>query len=202
MNFRPSHIPFDRLIDWVEARLTTEERNQLQSHLTDCAHCRQELAQVERLFGLMQHDTSVDPPPAVINRALRIFQPRLSPTTSPPLLKRIVAALQFDSLQRSPALGLRSGTAPRQLLFTAGDYDLDLRLTPTDKAELWVVAGQVLGDDTITGNVALQGATANYQAPLVAPGEFLLPTVAAGEYTLVVHLPNQEIAIESFTVGG
>lgn len=201
MNFRPSHIPFDRLVDWVEARLSVEERNQLQQHLTTCAHCQQELTQVERLFGLMQSDTSVDPPPAVVNRALRIFRPRLTPATAPPLLQRIVAALQFDSLQLSPAVGLRSGAAaPRQLLFSAGDYDLDLRLTPTEQTAHWTVAGQVLGSDVITGTVALQGPT-SYQTPLVAPGEFLLPAVAVGEYLLVVHLPDQEIAVESFKVG-
>ena len=200
MNFRPSHIPFDRLVDWVEARLTAEERNQLQRHLTDCAHCRQELTQVERLFGLMQSDTSVDPPPAVINRAVRLFRPRQAPVT-PPLLQRIVAALQFDSLQLAPATGLRSGAAaPRQLLFSAGDYDLDLRLAPTEQVERWAVAGQVLGSGSITGNVTLHGPT-RYQASLVAPGEFLLPAVAAGDYTLVVQLPDQEIAVESFKVG-
>jgi len=201
VNFRPSHIPFDRLVDWVEARLSVEERNQLQRHLTDCAHCRQELMQVERLFGLMQSDTSVDPPPAVVNRALRIFRSRQAPTTQP-LLQRIVAALQFDSLQLAPAAGLRSGAAAsRQLLFSAGDYDLDLRLTPTEQTERWAVAGQVLGSDLITGTVALQGVTATYETPLAAPGEFLLPTVAAGDYTLIVRLPDQEIAVEAFTVG-
>jgi anti-sigma factor RsiW len=201
VNFRPSHIPFDRLVDWVEARLSAEERDQLQRHLTSCAHCRQELTQIERLFGLLQSDTTVDPPPAVINRAVRIFRPRQAEVT-PPLLQRIVAALQFDSLQLAPSMGLRSGAAtPRQMLFSAGDYDLDLRLTPTEQVERWVVAGQVLGSDPISGNVALHGPT-RYQASLVAPGEFLLPAVAVGDYTLVVQLPHQEIAVESFKVGG
>lgn len=201
MNFRPSHIPFDRLVDWVEARLTAEERDQLQQHLTACTHCRQELAQVERLFGLMQSDASVDPPPAVINRALRIFHRRQTPAT-PPLLQRIVAALQFDSLQLSPAVGLRSGTAaPRQLLFTAGDYDLDLRLTPAEKSDRWVLSGQVLGSDTPTGQVRIQGVTDTAQAPLTTPGEFVLPPIAPGDYTLVVQLADAEIAIEPLQVG-
>lgn len=201
MNFRPSHIPFDRLVDWVEARLSVEERNQLQRHLSDCAHCRQELTQVERLFGLMQSDTSIDPPPAVVNRALRIFRPHQAPTTQP-LLQRIVAALQFDSLQLSPAVGLRSGAAaPRQLLFTAGEYDLDLRLTPAENSDQWVLSGQVLGSDTPIGQVRIQGATGMAQAPLATPGEFILPPIAPGDYTLVVQLADAEIAIEPLQVG-
>ncbi len=201
MNFRPSHIPFDRLVDWVEARLTAEERNQLQRHLTDCAHCRQELTQVERLFGLMQSDTSVDPPPAVINRAVRLFRPRQAEVT-PPLLQRIVAALQFDSLQLAPATGLRSGAAaPRQLLFSAGDYDLDLRLTPTEQTDGWLLTGQVLGSDTPTGRVTVEGATGVVETSLSLLGEFVLPPVTAGNYTLVVQLADAKITVDTIQVG-
>ena len=201
MNFRPSHIPFDRLVDWVEARLTAEERNQLQRHLTDCAHCRQELTQVERLFGLMQSDTSVDPPPAVINRAVRLFRPRQAEVT-PPLLQRIVAALQFDSLQLAPATGLRSGAAaPRQLLFSAGDYDLDLRLAPTEQTDGWLLTGQVLGSDTPTGRVTVEGATGVVETSLSMLGEFVLPPVTAGNYTLVVQLADAKITVDTIQVG-
>ena len=201
MNFRPSHIPFDRLVDWVEARLTAEERNQLQRHLTDCAHCRQELTQVERLFGLMQSDTSVDPPPAVINRAVRLFRPRQAEVT-PPLLQRIVAALQFDSLQLAPATWLRSGAAaPRQLLFSAGDYDLDLRLAPTEQTDGWLLTGQVLGSDTPTGRVTVEGATGVVETSLSMLGEFVLPPVTAGNYTLVVQLADAKITVDTIQVG-
>lgn len=199
MNFRPSHIPFDRLVDWVEARLSAEERDQLQRHLTSCAHCRQELTQIERLFGLLQSDTTVDPPPAVINRAVRIFRPPQAEVT-PPLLQRIVAALQFDSLQLAPAMGLRSGAGtPRQLLFSAGDYDLDLRLTPHQDA--WLLSGQILGEEIAAGQVVLQGATVGVQAPLLAPGEFVLPPVPKGDYTLVVQMTDYEIAVDALQVG-
>ncbi len=203
VNFRPSHIPFDRLVDWVEARLTTEERNQLQRHLTDCAHCRQELTQVERLFGLMQSDTSVDPPPAVVNRALRIFRPHQAPAT-PPLLQRIVAALQFDTLQLSPAVGLRSGAeAPRQLLYSAGDYDLDLRLTPTEQAAQWAIAGQVLGNDLALtgGQIVLQGVQQQVTTPLSTLGEFVLLSIAPGDYSLIVQMSDAEITVETLKVG-
>ncbi|MFZ4661801.1 MAG: anti-sigma factor family protein [Caldilineaceae bacterium] len=201
MNFRPSHIPFDRLVDWVEARLSAEERDQLQRHLTSCAHCRQELTQIERLFGLLQSDTTVDPPAAVVNRAVRIFRPRQAEVT-PPLLQRIVAALQFDSLQLAPSMGLRSGAAtPRQLLFSAGDYDLDLRLTPTEQTDGWLFTGQVLGSDTPTGRVTVEGATGVVETSLSMLGEFVLPPITAGNYTLVVQLADAEITVDTIQVG-
>jgi hypothetical protein len=160
------------------------------------------LAQVERLFGLMQSDTSVDPPPTVVNRALRIFRPRPTPATAPPLLQRIVAALQFDSLQLAPAVGLRSGAAaPRQLLFSAGDYDLDLRLTPAEQTDGWLFTGQVLGSDTPTGRVTVEGATGVVETSLSLLGEFVLPPITAGNYTLVVQLADAEITVDTIQVG-
>lgn len=198
MNFRPNHIPFSRLVDWVEKRLTAEEDAQLQHHIDNCSHCQQEVAQLERLIGIMRSDTAIDPPPAVIARALRIFQPRHTPAT-PSLLQRVVAALQFDSAQFSPALSLRAVATPRQLLYSAGAYDLDLRLMPHQGA--WLLSGQVLGDDITTGQVVLQGATNTVQAPLAPPGEFVLPLIPAGDYTLVVKLSDYEIAVDTLQVG-
>lgn len=201
MNFRPSHIPLSRFVEWVEAQLTAEEQQQLQAHIDGCARCRTELTEIRRLLTIMRNDRTPDPPAAVVARALRIFPRRPAPSAAS-LLQRIVAALQFDSGQLTPALGLRSGAAaPRQLLFSAGDYDLDLRLTPAKNEHRWVLSGQVLGGDTLTGQVRLQGAMATAQAPLTAPGEFVLPPIAAGDYTLVVQLPDSEIAVDSLQVG-
>lgn len=206
MNFHPSHIPFHRLVDWVEAMLPAEEQQQLAQHLAQCTHCREALAEVQQLIRVMKTDQAVDPPPAVTARAVRIFQPRVAPAP-PSLLQRIVATLQFDTLQRAPALGLRAGTpAPRQLLFRAGDYDLDLRLTPTEKGTTekgttWTITGQVLGGEQRGGLVKLQNADQQAQAPLSPFNEFVLPALPPGDYTLVVQLADAEIAIESVKVG-
>lgn len=197
MSFLPSHIPFHRLVEWVEATLSTEERQSLQQHLDHCSDCRHALAEVQQLISLMQSDQAVDPPPAVTARALRIFQPRVAEPT-PSILQRMMASLQVDSLDLSPAMGLRSGTAaPRQLLFTAGDYDVDLRVTPTAETSTWSLSGQVLGGEEVGGHVELQSSDAHATAPLSPLNEFVLPSVPAGHYTLVLHLPDREIAIDS-----
>lgn len=201
MNFHPSHIPFHRLVDWVEATLAVAEQQQLQQHLDHCSHCREALREVQQLIKLMQSDQAVDPPSAVTARALRIFRPRVAAPT-PSLLQRIVATLQFDTLQRAPAMGLRfNAAAPRQLLFQAGDYDLDLRLTPTENGTTWTVAGQVLGGDKRGGQVKLHSQAHQAQAPLTALNEFVVRALPVGDYTLVIQLADEEIVIESFQVG-
>lgn len=201
MNFRPSHIPLNRLVEWVEAQLTAEEQKQLQAHIDDCAHCRTEVTEIRRLLAVMRGDRTPDPPADVVARAMHIFPPR-STANDASLWQRIVATLQFDSRQLAPILGLRSGaTAPRQLLFSAGDYDLDLRLASGENEERWVISGQVLGSDIPPGQVRLAGPMATVQAPLNVTGEFVLPPIVAGDYTLAVQLPDLEIVVDSFKVG-
>jgi hypothetical protein len=39
------------------------------------------------------------------------------------------------------------------------------------------------------------------QAPLLAPGEFVLPPVPKGDYTLVVQMMDYEIAVDALQVG-
>lgn len=198
MNFHSSHIPFSRLLAWVEEELAAAERNQVQQHLESCLHCRGEAARLTRMLVLMRTDDAIDPPAAVLSRALKIFRPRPVPA-QPSLFQRIVAVLQFDSAQLAPALALRTTSTPRQLLFTAGAYDLDLRLTP--RKDSWLLSGQLLGDDVDAGEVILQSGSDRVQAPLVTPGEFVLPPIPAGAYRLVVNLPDYEIAVDSLQVG-
>lgn len=198
MNFRPSHISFARLVDWVEKRLPIETQSQVQTHLATCVQCQREAAQIERMLSTMRSDTAVDPPPGVVDRAVRLFDRRVAST--PTLRQQIMATLRFDSLTMPLAFGTRSGAlAPRQLLFNAGDYDLDLRITPSEQPEHWLLSGQLLGVATAAGTVVCSGAT-TYTATLSSLGEFTLPPVASGTYTLAVQLPDVEMMVGALTL--
>jgi hypothetical protein len=116
-----------------------------------------------------------------------------------------VAALTFDSAGASPlAFGMRSaGGAMRQLLFSVEGHDIDLRISPAGDppAGLWLLSGQVLGPDS-QGTVTLtdaQGQEAG-QSALNEWGEFKLPPVAGGEYTVSVRLGEREIVLPAVPV--
>src|SRR4051794_22121445 len=56
----------------------------------------------------------------------------------------IVAFLQFDSAQRTQPVGVRRGpSSKRQLVFSAQDYAVDLRIN--QNGATWTIKGQVLG---------------------------------------------------------
>jgi hypothetical protein len=193
------HIPFERLVDLAEARLPVTEKAQLMVHVARCNHCQQTVARVERLLGLMRSDRSEDAPPALIARAIKLFPVQVASIQDHPV-RRLLAMLRFDNWQQTPALGMRAeGASARQCLFTAGDYDIDIRIAPVGEA--WRVAGQVLSDDAANGRVALHSASTVLQTQLNDQSEFTLSSVPAGFYTLLFHLPDVELEVDALQVG-
>lgn len=197
----PHHIPFNQLADLIEDRLTPDEREQIDKHITNCPQCSNDLTQLKRLVELMITDDSEDVPPAALARAMGIFRSRATPT--PPLSglhRRILAVLRFDSKGLAPAFGVRSGApGPRQLLYSAEAYDLDLRIEVSDQE--WIVSGQVLGESVSGGRVVLQGDVGTKQATLNEQSEFALPPAQAGNYKLILHLTDVDVEVDDLRLG-
>jgi len=115
------------------------------------------------------------------------------------LIKRLLAALTFDSSQMTPALGVRAGAAAgRQLLFSAGDSELHLQIAPA--GEQWQITGQVLGP-CAGGSVELRGANETLNAALNELCEFTLAPLAAGVYALALRLGDVELEIPELEIG-
>lgn len=193
MEIASRHISFSKLADLAENRLSADEREAALAHIKDCQRCGRQLADLEHLFSLMRADDSVDAPRDVIASAVGLFGERTA-TREPSLVRRLVAALSFDSQRLSPAFGVRSGqtASARQLLYNAGELDIDLRITQSGQA--WTVAGQVLGECE-GGEAFLQGAKGYVTAPLNELCEFTLPEVSGGSYTLKLRFYDVEVEV-------
>src|SRR5258708_5122448 len=124
MSVGSRHIPFDRLIDLVEGRLSPDQQTQMQAHTSACSRCTTQLAWLERVIGLIRTHDYEEPPDRVAADISRVFD-SYSPSPSS-LRQRIMAVLRFDSAQLSLSIGRRSGSSTeRQLLFTAETLDLE-----------------------------------------------------------------------------
>lgn len=145
-------------------------------------------------MGLMRTDNSTDAPRDVLTYAMNIFRGRAQ-STEPSLLRRIVAALSFDSsMNMAPAFGMRSGqAASRQLLYSAEQSDIDLRISSQD--DQWIVAGQLLGEDCVGGRVEMEGENGSAVTGLNDLCEFTLPPVLPGSYTLRLRFGDVEVEI-------
>lgn len=185
------HIPVEQLSDLVSNRKAFEEAIQIRSHLAECSECASLLAILEQGASLSNIDVErVAASDAVANDTGTSTEVEVN------LLSRLVAVLSFDSRQLSPAFGVRSGqSVARQLLFSIGENDLDLRVAPDDGA--WIVSGQVLGDCD-SGQVVLLGANITERASMNELCEFYLPRVPPGSYSLLVQISNMEIEVPEF----
>lgn len=201
MNTFFHHIPFGRLIDYVDGNIPLIQRVDLEAHFTTCSRCAGKLARVEHLIGLMRTDTAEDAPPHVFQHAIDLFRLRTiaRPSTSD-LRRRILASLQFNSRVSAPAFGVRSGKpGAQQLLFHAEKYQIDLRIAPAGGA--WLVSGQVLGGDTANWTAVLQDTTGIRQTDFNALSEFMLEPVKEGTYKLILNLTNLDLEIEEIRIG-
>lgn len=194
-----SSIAYELLVDLAEGRLSADDATALRAQVAADPTAQAELAAIERLVGLMRGDTSVDTPAHVINRALRLVRRAEAPTL-PPALRRLIATLRSDSWRMPLAgAGLRtSQTWPRALLLNAGDRELDLQISPY--GNLWRLQGQILGAEE-AGHVGLNGGERHISAALNEHGEFTLPPVSPGRYTLIITQGDVEIIVPELELG-
>lgn len=144
-----------------------------------------------------------DAPPALVRTAIDLWQ-TAKPQSLQAIVRRITAALSFDSWAAAPAaLGVRAlPSDARHLLFSAMGRDIDLRITPA--GDRFALAGQVLGPDE-AGEVRLTAESVETAeakvAALDALGEFRLEGVARGTYRLTVHVGSDELELPPIEVG-
>lgn len=193
-----NHLPFAKLADLAEGHLSATEQESSRAHLAACRRCAEKVANLKSVVGLMRTDAGEDAPPALVSRAVNLFRSRAAAARAlkePSLVQRIIAALSFDSLQMSPAYGVRSGqvAAARQLLYSAGEYDVDLRVTQS--GETWSVSGQVLGQECAGGQLELIGEVRVAGAELNEQCEFTISSIPTGSYQLRLRLQGLEIEI-------
>lgn len=184
-----THISVETLADIAEDRATSEARDAAMSHVSACSTCQNTLLQLQQLILTMRSDSTKDAPRDVLTSAINIFSQE-----KPSRLRRIVALLTFDSRNPGPAFGTRSlSAASRQLLYSAEETDLDLRITVQN--DECVLAGQVIGEGCSEGHVEISGVGGKSEAALNEVFEFTLPPVPVGNYSLTLRMVDLEIEI-------
>ena len=184
-----SHISLEVLADIVEDRVAGSALDAALAHVSTCLECDTKLRRLRQLIGTMKSDRAADAPRDVLLSTINLFSPRQSP------LRRVVAILTFDSRSTGPAYGMRSiHNTSRQMLYSAQETDLDLRITVQN--DECVVAGQIMRDGCTGGGVVeISGASGSAEASLNELCEFTLPAVPIGNYSLTVRMLDVEIEI-------
>lgn len=184
-----SHISLGTLADVIENRATPATLQAVRTHVATCSECGETLQRLERLIIMMRSDAAADAPRDLLMSAIKLFPPG-----APRPLRRIVATLIFDSRKAMPVFGMRSvRSSSRQLLYSAQQTDLDLRITIQN--DECIVAGQVIREGYVGGLVEISGPTGSAEASLNELCEFTLPALPTGNYSLKVRMSDVEIEI-------
>ena len=184
-----SHISLETLVDIVEGRATSAALEGAVAHITSCSDCVDTLRRLQQVIFTMKTDTGPDAPRDLLHSAINIFSPE---KRSP--LRHIIAILTFDSRVAGPAYGIRSlRSSSRQLLYSAQDTDLDLRVTVQN--DECIVTGQVIRADCVNGQVEISGDAGSATASLNEVCEFTLPAIPLGNYALRIIMPDVQIEI-------
>jgi hypothetical protein len=184
-----SHISLDTFVDIVEGRATSAALEGAVAHISSCSDCVDTLRQLQQVILTMKSDTSKDAPRDLLQSAINIFSPEKRT-----ILRHIIGILTFDSRVAGPAYGIRSlRSASRQLLYSAQETDLDLRVTVQN--DECIVAGQVIRADYVSGLVEISGDAGSATASLNEVCEFTLPAIPLGNYALKIKMPDVQIEI-------
>lgn len=138
-----------------------------------------------------------DAPEWMILRAEALGAPQVA--RAPSLLKRVQALLSVDSWAGAvPALRGAAGT--RQMLFSAAEHDLDLRVLPAEAG--WALEGQVLGpDEAVQVRLTRPDGQVLPPQPLDELGGFRIEGLAAGRYRLELQFADTLVELPPLDIG-
>jgi len=155
---------------------------------------------LNKIVYLMQTDKSADAPADSLKWTKNLFRTRaIEPKKS--LVQKVLAVLQMDLAPNKAVFGERSASASaaRQMLFSAGDISIDLRITKAGNG--FTIAGQILGTGFAGAEIELRSAERSFTVQTNELSEFGFDTIAKGKYTFSLTLRDKEIIIENIEIG-
>jgi hypothetical protein len=201
-------LTFERLLDWIEGRLTTEDAQAVTQAVAEADATIQDQVRWLRAFGRLQSSVILaTPPPRVRTVLTERFAQYAQARQRPTFFQRISAALSFDSALRPAFAGLRSSetAADRQLVFATPLADIALNLQPRLGDESIDLIGQVLPNvaDVAASAFVVQVAQGAVEFGITQTdelGEFTFTGLAPAVYQVVLSADDLEIELPSVTL--
>ncbi|MBI1297137.1 hypothetical protein GC175_19485 [bacterium] len=192
----------ERMLDWLEGRLTETEATQMAAALeTGAPAIQEDLRWLRAFLAVRQEINLVTPPAAVRADLMQRFEEQMRNAQTPNLWQQLVAALQFDSNLATGLAGARSTTSagPRQLIYGSDYADVVLNVRQRPESDSIDLMGQVLPHGDVTSSsFTVQLLAGDSEIAITNTdelGEFVLFAAPASTYTLILSSDNVEIQI-------
>ena len=145
------HYRPEQWVDFVNGNLPTEQMKAMQEHLdSKCKNCSELVRIWRKVKQAARREAAYEAPESTIQHVRAAFG--LHAQSRRQKRRFEIPRLVFDSLWQPAVSGVRSAsTTPRQVLFRAGEVEIEMRIEPEPLSERVNIAGQV-------HKVAQQGA--------------------------------------------
>jgi len=192
------HLTVENIITYMDGQGSDVEKSTLETHLAGCKECSELKQEFQTLMFQLREDSSFEPPAEVVEWGVNLFQPVMKPEKGG--IRKIVASLIFDTFDQPLLAGVRRvGAPPRQLLFRAGDVDVDVKIESMEANDRITLVGQVLSSATKFFDntpVKLEShGIVRYRTRTNVVGEFSFDEVPKDTYHLSVDLPEGQITL-------
>jgi len=194
------HITIENLIDYIDGQVSDVEKSTLESHVAACGDCGELKQELQGLVHRLKEDASFEPPAGLVQWSINLFQPVMQPQGAVSGLRKFIASLVFDTYDQPMLAGVRRvGAPPRQLLFRAGDVDVDVKIESMEANDRITLVGQVLSNtDKFFDNTPVKlesHGIVRYRTRTNVVGEFSFDEVPKDTYHLSVDLPEGQITL-------
>ena len=194
------HITIENLMTYIEGSVSDVEKSTLETHLNACGDCAELKQEFQNLLFRLKEDASFEPPTDLVQASFDLFQPVMRPKGAVGRLPKFIASLVFDTYDQPMLAGVRRvGAPPRQLLFRAGDVDVDVKIESMEANDRITLVGQVLSNtDKFFDNTPVKlesHGIVRYRTRTNVVGEFSFDEVPKDTYHLSVDLPEGQITL-------
>ena len=193
------HLSVEDLMAYVDGQVLAGDKQAFEQHFHDCAECLELRQDLENLVSRLRQDSINEPPSSVLQWGMDLFQPVVQPSSGG-RIRKIIASLVFDTFEQPAMAGIRRvGAPPRQLLFRAGDVDVDVKIESMEANDRITLVGQVLSTgakffDNTPVKLESHGIV-RYKTRTNLVGEFSFDEVPKDTYHLSVDLPEGQITL-------
>jgi hypothetical protein len=196
-----AELTFERLLDWVEGRLSPAEAQQMEEQVADTdAEIQAQVRWLRAFIALGDQVLLLAPPPQVRAFLTRRFAEYAHAQQQPGFFQRLAAVLSFDSALQPAGVGARTGQGNlmRQFVFSTEVADIALNLQPRPRDRRLDILGQILPkEEELALNEFVVQLLRNEEEVAIAMadelGEFMLESLAPGSYQLLLSSDRIEI---------
>jgi len=193
------HVSTEQIVNYTDGTTSVTERAGYENHVTACKECHELNQEFQLLVMRLRNDATSEPPRDLVQWGVNLFQPvaQLEPGGA---LKKLIALLVFDTFDQPMLAGVRRvGSLPRQLLFRAGEVDVDVKIESMEANDRITLVGQVLSNaekffDNTPVKLESHGIV-RYKTTTNVVGEFSFDEVPKDTYHLSVDLPEGQITL-------